>query len=49
MSEPHESVAPAAQPLNPLEAEALATLAYIYGYPLVLMGVDLSTRSKGCP
>ena len=37
MSEPHESVATARQPLNALEAEAIATLGYIYGYPLVLM------------
>jgi hypothetical protein len=37
MSEPHESVAPAPPPLKPLEAEAIATLGYIYGYPLVLM------------
>jgi len=40
MSESHESVAPAPQPLNPLEAEAIATLGYIYGYPLVLMDVS---------
>ena len=40
MSEPHESVASAPQPLNPLEAEAIATLGYIYGYPLVLMDVS---------
>jgi hypothetical protein len=46
MFEPHESVAPAAQPLNPLEAEAIATLGYIYGYPLVLMD---ATRAVSTP
>ena len=46
MSEPHESVAPAPQPLNPLEAEAIATLGYIYGYPLVLMD---ATRAVSTP
>ena len=46
MSEPHESVASAAQPLNTLEAEAIATLGYIYGYPLVLMD---ATRAVSAP
>jgi len=46
MSETHESVAPAAQPLNTLEAEAIATLGYIYGYPLVLMD---ATRAVSTP
>lgn len=38
MSESSEPVVPAASPaLTPNEAEAIATLAYIYGYPLLLM------------
>jgi hypothetical protein len=38
MSELSESVAsPRATALTPYEAEAIATLGYIYGYPLVLM------------
>jgi hypothetical protein len=37
MSEHHESVASQPQPLGAPEAEAIATLGYIYGYPLVLM------------
>src|SRR5262245_57293923 len=37
MSEQHESVAPAEHALTAPEAEAVATLGYIYGYPLVLM------------
>jgi hypothetical protein len=38
MSDPSESVASATSPaLTPNEAEAIATLGYIYGYPLVLM------------
>jgi len=37
MSESHEPVAFERQPLSAPEAEAIATLGYIYGYPLVLM------------
>ncbi|HXU04401.1 MAG TPA: DUF1254 domain-containing protein [Polyangia bacterium] len=40
MSESSETVAsPAPTALTPHEAEAIATLGYIYGYPLVLMDV----------
>jgi hypothetical protein len=41
MSEPRELVGSQdqRQPVNALEAEAIATLGYIYGYPLVLMDV----------
>ena len=48
MSDPSESVASAASPaLTPNEAEAIATLGYIYGYPLVLM--DASRASWPAP
>jgi hypothetical protein len=43
MSEPHESAGSPRLPLNALEAEAIATLGYIYGYPLVLMD---ATRAR---
>jgi len=43
MSEPHESAGSQHTPLNALEAEAIATLGYIYGYPLVLMD---ATRAR---
>jgi len=45
MSDPSESVASAPSPaLTPNEAEAIATLGYIYGYPLVLMDVSRAAR-----
>jgi hypothetical protein len=48
MSELSESVAsPHATALTPYEAEAIATLGYIYGYPLVLM--DVSRASWPAP
>lgn len=44
MPESSESVASQASPaLTPPEAEAIATLGYIYGYPLVLMDVTRAT------
>jgi hypothetical protein len=42
MSESHEPVALEQQPLSAPEAEAIATLGYIYGYPLILMDVTRS-------
>jgi hypothetical protein len=42
MSESHAPVALEQQPLSAPEAEAIATLGYIYGYPLVMMDVTRS-------
>jgi hypothetical protein len=49
MSEPHESVGSRRQPPNALEAEAIATLGYIYGYPLVLMDATRATMESITP
>jgi hypothetical protein len=47
MSEPHPSVlSPQATGLNANEAEAIATIGYIYGYPLLLMD---ATRAVSPP
>jgi hypothetical protein len=47
MSEQHESVAPLSQPPSAQTAEAIATLGYVYGYPLVLM--DATRAAWGTP
>ena len=48
MSELHEPIAaPPATALSAAEAEAIATLGYIYGYPLVLM--DATHAASGTP
>jgi hypothetical protein len=45
MPETYESTASERQPLAPREAEAIATLGYIYGYPLVMMDVTRAVSS----
>ena len=49
MSEPHESVGSQRKPAGALEAEAIATLGYIYGYPLVLMDATRATMEATTP
>ena len=49
MSELHESVGSRRQPPGALEAEAIATLGYIYGYPLVLMDATRATMEAITP
>jgi len=49
MSEPHEAVGSQRQSPNALEAEAIATLGYIYGYPLVLMDATRATMEARTP
>jgi hypothetical protein len=49
MSEFHESVDSERQPLSQGEAEAIATLGYIYGYPLVLMDLTRAVSSAISP
>jgi hypothetical protein len=49
MSEPHESVGSQRKPPKALEAEAIATLGYIYGYPLVLMDATRATTESMTP
>ena len=49
MSEPHELAGSPRQPLGALEAEAIATLGYIYGYPLVLMDATRATMTSTTP
>src|SRR5262249_50104063 len=47
VSEPYELVESQRKGLGALEAEAIATLGYIYGYPLVLM--DATRTAAGTP
>ena len=47
MSEANQSVESPRQSLNAREAEAIATLGYLYGYPLVLMDLTRAVMSKG--
>jgi len=49
MSSPHASVGSQRQPVSALEAEAIATLGYIYGYPLVLMNATRAAMTKVAP
>jgi hypothetical protein len=46
MPESHDTVASEQQALSAPEAEAIATLGYIYGYPLVLMDVTRSLSTS---
>ena len=47
MSDPHESVESPRQSLTAHEAEAIATLGYLFGYPLVLMDLTRAFMSMG--
>src|SRR5262249_39507483 len=47
MSEAHETVESPRQPLTANEAEAIATLGYLFGYPLVLMDRTCTFMHEG--
>ena len=46
MPEPDQLTQTHRQPLNAREAEAIATLGYLYGYPLVLMDLTRAAMSN---
>jgi hypothetical protein len=48
-ADPHEWAGSQRQPTSALEAEAIATLGYIYGYPLVLMDVTRAATASFTP